>query len=103
MIKQSTILINQLLAQVHFDSKDKSVVRISFDNVIKILIDNDILIPQKAYEETLNKVLSEQLVGKIGANESAKLILANAMLEVALAMAVSKEDLIKHKIRTNQA
>lgn len=103
MIKQSTILINQLLAHVHFDSADKSIIRISFDNVIKILLENDIIVPPKMYEETLNKVLNEKLVGKVQATDTTKWAVAQAILNTAFLLAVSKDDIIKHKIKTNQA
>jgi hypothetical protein len=102
MIKQNTKLVNQLLPLIHFDSADKSVIRIAFDGVLKVLSENDLIVPQKAYEETLNKVLNERLVGKIQASEPTKYVIAQAMLNTAYLLAVSKDDIIKHKIKTNQ-
>lgn len=103
MVKQTSKLINQLIAQIHFDKEDRSTVRISFDTVIKILYDSELIVPQKMYEETLNKVLNEQLVGKAQANEPLKYIIAQAMVNTALLLAVSKDEIIRHKIKTNQA
>jgi len=102
MIKQHSKLINQIIAHVYFDSNDKSVVRVAFDSVLKILGENDIIVPQKMYEETLNKVLEEKLVGKTAANEPLKYIIAQAILNTAYLLAISKDEIIKYKIKTNQ-
>jgi hypothetical protein len=103
MVKQQSKLLNQILAHIHFDKEDKTVVRISFDNVIKILADNDVIVPQKIYETTLEKVLEERLVGKAQVADGTKWIIAQAVLNTALLLAVSKYEIIAHKIRTNQA
>jgi hypothetical protein len=103
MVRQTTKLLNQLIAQVHFDKEDKSAVRVAFDNVIKILYEHELIVPQKMYEETLNKVLTEKLVGKAQANEPIRYAIAQAMINTALLLAVSKEEIIKYRIKTNQA
>jgi hypothetical protein len=54
------------------------------------------------YEETLTKVLDEKLVGKTAANEPLKYAIAQAILNTALLLAVSKEEIIKYRIKTNQ-
>jgi hypothetical protein len=87
---------------VYFDKEDKSVVRVAFDNILKVLGENDIVVPQKMYEETLTKVLDEKLVGKTAANEPLKYAIAQAILNTALLLAVSKEEIIKYRIKTNQ-
>ena len=102
MVKQNTKLINQLLAQIHFDKQDRTVIRVAFDAVVKILAENDVIVPQKIYEDTLEKVLSEKIVGKVQVTEYTKYAIAQAMLNTAYLLAVSKEEIIKYKIKTNQ-
>ena len=103
MIKQHSKLINQILPFIHFDSNDKSVIRISFDGVLRLFAENDIILPQKMYEETLSKVLDEKLVGKSPVSEPLKYVIAQTVLNTALLLSISKEDIIKYKIKTNQA
>jgi hypothetical protein len=102
MIDKGTRIVNQLLAHIHFDSQDPSVLRLSFGNIIVLLADNDIIVPQAMFEETLNKVLTERLVGKVPADLGTKHAVAQAILNTAYLLAVSKEDIIKHRIKTNQ-
>ena len=90
------------MAQIHFDKDDSSVIRISFDNVLKVLGENDIIVPHKMYEETLNTVLSEKLVGRVQITDGTKYVVAQALLNTAFLLAVSKDQIIKHKIKTNQ-
>ena len=77
-------------------------MKISFFNVLQIFAEHDIILPQKAYESTVQAVLDTRLVGKIRATDGAKYAIAQAMLNTAHTMSISKEDILKYKIRTNQ-
>lgn len=99
MINKQDKIINQLLTTIYIDKKDPSVLRINFDNALAIFQKYEIWIPTKAYEETLNHVITERLVGKIQANDVAKWAIAQAMLNTALLLSMSKEELLKLKLR----
>ncbi len=92
-----------MLAHIHYDKLDNSVLKINFQNIIKILYDNEIIVPVQIFEDSLQKVLDERLVGKATASEQTKYAIAQAILNTAFLLAVPKDQIIKHKIRTNQA
>ena len=99
MINVLDRVANQLLAAIYIDKNDASVIRINFDMVLKIFERFDIIVPPKALENTLTKVLEERLVGKLTANNTAKWVISQAILNTALSIAISKEELIKIKLR----
>lgn len=100
MIKTYDRLVNQLLSVIHIDKKDPSVLRISFDRALQIFQKFEIIIPQKVYEDTFVKVVNERLVGKIQANDVAKWVIAQTMVNTALMLSISKEELLKLKLRS---
>jgi len=93
--------MNQILSMIHIDKKDNSVIRINFDAVIQLLNRYDIFVPVKHFELTFSKVIEERLVGKIQANDVAKWAIAQALLNTAFLLAISKEELIKLKLKEN--
>lgn len=99
MIKTYDRLVNQLLATIYIDKNDNSVIHVSYIDVLKIFEKFDIVVPAKAFENTLNKVFEERLVGKIEATEVSKYAIAQAMLNTALTLAISKEELLRLKLR----
>ena len=101
MINTLDRVINQLLGIIYIDKKDPSIIRISFDQALMILARNEIYVPPKVYEETFKKVIEERLVGKIQANDVAKWAIAQALLNTALTIALTKEDLLKLRLRDN--
>lgn len=99
MIKPFDRLVNQLLGTISIDRADKSVIRVNFDQVLNLLYKFDLFVPPKALENTLNKVIEERMVGKLNASDVTKWVLAQAILNTALSIAVSKEELLKIKLR----
>ena len=95
MIKPFTRLVNKLLAAIYFDKNDATTIRVAFDLCVKILAEHDIFVAPIQYETVLRKVLDAKLVGKIPTNDVAKWAIAETMLNTALAIALSKEELIK--------
>lgn len=95
MITKLDRVANQLLGTVSIDRKDPSLIRIQFDRAIQIFYNFDIVVPPKMFENTFMKVMEERLVGKIRANDIAKWAIVQAMLNTALAMMLSKEEILK--------
>lgn len=95
MITRLDRIANQLLSTISIDRKDPSLIRIQFDKVLQILYNFDIVIPPKIFEDTFNKVMEERLVGKIRANDVAKWAISQAMLNTALSLMLSKEEILK--------
>jgi hypothetical protein len=101
MINTLDRLVNQLLAVIYIDKNDPSVVRIAFDKALQIFANYEIIIPPKTFEATFTKVVEERLVGKIQANDVAKWAIAQAMTNTAVSLAISKEELLRLKLRDN--
>lgn len=95
MITRLDRIANQLLATISTDRNDPSMIRIQFDRVLQILYNFDIIVPPKIFESTFNKVMEERLVGKIRANDVAKWAISQAMLNTALSLMLSKEEILK--------
>lgn len=101
MIQKTDRILNLLLSTIYFDKKDPSCLRISFTDVVKILNDFDMIVPQKMYEASVEAVLTERIVGKAPANTLAKHAVAEVLLNVAAQIAASPEEIKLYKIRNN--
>jgi len=101
MIKTFDRVVNQLLAVIYIDKTDPSVMRIGFDRALEVLFKYDIVVPPKVFEATFVKLVEERLVGKIQANDVAKWAIAQAMLNTALSLSISKEELLRLRLKDN--
>lgn len=101
MITALDRIVNQLLACIHIDKHDPSLVRITFDQALQIFARHEIIVPPKIFEATFMKVMEERLIGKIQANDVAKFAIAQTMVNTASMLAISKEELLRLKLRDN--
>lgn len=95
MIPKAERIINQLLGTVYTDKKDPTVFRISMDNALKILSNNDYVLPNRQYEMQLENLLNKKLVGT-EVQAHTRYSIARGMLALADEMAVSKEDVLSY-------
>lgn len=103
MITKLDRLLNQLISTVYIDKNDPSIIRIQFDRALQIFYNADIIVPPKAFENTFKKVVEERLVAKIRANDVAKFAIAQAMMNTAFSLMLSKEELIKLRMQDNSS
>ena len=102
MISKHNRILNALQATVYIDSKDTTTYRISMDNVFKLFAENDIVVPPRQYEETLEKVLNERIAGKVNVTSATSFVIAQAMYNLAQELAISKNDIIKYNLENNR-
>lgn len=103
MISQQNRLINQLQGCVYVDSKDNTAFRINMDNVLKIFVQHDFILPHRQYEDKVQEVL-DSLVDKkkLILDSSTKFRIATILLNVASQMSLTPEDLKKEKIKLDK-
>lgn len=101
MIPQNERLINQMLTAIYIDKNNPTEYRISFDNVLKILISNNYILPNRQYETVVEDILNKKLVG-MPVHHATKFAIAKILIDVADQMSVTKEDLAyaSHKVNT---
>lgn len=97
MITTKEKIINQLLGTVYTDNNNKSIYHVNMDNVLTILIKSGLIIPKKQYEVTLETLLNKRVVGAVGGTV-AKHAMAEMMYNLAIEMALSKEEIIKYQM-----
>lgn len=99
MIPKEERIINQLLACVYTEKSDPSVYKLNFDQVLKVLIGNDFILPNRQFEDTVEKVLNAKLAGKAVVSKATKYSIAKIIYHVAEEMCVSKDDITRYHLQ----
>lgn len=95
MITDKDRLTNQLLACIYPDSKDKSVLRVNFDNILKIFASFSYNLPSTKFGDALEKLLNGKMYGaKI--TPGLKVSMAELIIQLANMMHVSDEQIINY-------
>lgn len=93
MISNKERLITQLLSCVYVDSKNPSVLRINFDNLLHTLGVFGYNLPNSKFEKALEELLNKKMYGaKI--SQGLKYALVNVTIDLADMMHVTDEQII---------
>lgn len=98
MINQNERLIISIIPQLYFDSKDQTQLRMNITNIVKILQDSGIILPQTIFEHTLQKELDQLLVGKAPANKTILRAVAELIVAIAMDVGMTAEEFKKTRI-----
>lgn len=104
MINTQRRLLNRLETYVYVDKSDETIIHIDFDNVLHCLLDFGVMVPPRQFEDTVEKILNEKIVGKIDANPTAiKIIIGKIMYDVSERMALSSDAVLKHNLKMDKS
>lgn len=90
-------LIIKLLAHIYTDQDDKTLVRLNVDNILHVLVSNGpYILPFREFEEKLEKIVTEHAPKDLPANTTGKRLIAEAIIKLADAMHITKEDIQRY-------
>jgi len=68
------------------------------------LLEFGVTVPPRQFEDTVESLLNEKIVGKIEANPTAiKIIIGKLMYDVSARMAISSVEVLKHKLKMDES
>ena len=102
MITEEKKILLRLEALVRFGKDDPTEVHIDFESLVMVLGQFGFILRPARFEKKLEELLNKTLVGKlkIAQPQLAKHIVATAIYEVAVAMDMSRDPLIRQQAAT---
>tara|TARA_R110002074_G_scaffold402324_1_gene607012 strand:+ start:47760 stop:48215 length:456 start_codon:yes stop_codon:yes gene_type:complete len=96
MIDIKNRIVTQLLATIHIDKKDPSVMRVDMNNAVNILSNHGYNLPSKIYETKLEEVLNKKLTGHAKVSAGLKYSIAEMIVVLAEKMHVDEAQIVKY-------
>lgn len=94
MITKKEKLVNQLMTCIFRSKDDHSVIRIDFFNVLKLLDNNELVVPPKQFEDSLSQLLKSHIEGKALADKPTVYAIACIIYDLAITLNIDDNKLI---------
>lgn len=96
MIPPREQVINQILGCIY---KEGTEYRLAFDNILKALVSNNYVVPNKQFEELVEVILNKKLVG-MPMGQATKYAIASIIVDVADQVTIDKTDIAAFENKT---